>query len=85
MDTRRASQHKAKQKDCQLVGQWERRLVNHLYWYVVSTTDGDGDVIKAKWLSVDIHNVHSDHSQLFQVFTWSASRKRKSEKVVQET
>ena len=32
----------AKQKDCQLVGEWERSLVNHLYWCVVSTADGDG-------------------------------------------
>ena len=58
----------AEQKDCQLVGEWECSLVNHMYWCVVSTTDGDGDIMKAKWLSVDdhIHNVHSGHSQLFQ-------------------
>ena len=58
----------SKQKDCQLVRQWERSLINHLYWCVVSTSDGNGEVIKAKWLSVDnhIHNVHSGHSKLFR-------------------
>ena len=57
----------AKQKDCQLIGKWVKSITNHLYWCVASTHSGDGDVIKAKWLSLDnhIHNVHSGHSQLF--------------------
>lgn len=72
----------AKQKDCQLVGEWERSLVNHLYWCVVSTADGDGDVIKAKWLSVDnhIHNVHSGHSQLFEKCSHGVLEGRESQK-----
>ena len=72
----------AKQKDCQLFGEWERSLVNHLYWCVVSTADGGGDVIKAKWLSVDnhIHNVHSGHSQLFQKCSHGVLEGRESQK-----
>ena len=37
----------AKEKDCELVGEWKRSLVNHLYWSAVSTPDGNGDMIKA--------------------------------------
>ena len=58
----------AKQKQCELVAKWQRNIINHLYWCVASTTDGDGDTIKAKWLSLDnhIHNKHTRHgSQLF--------------------
>ena len=29
--------------------------MNHLYWSAVSTPDGDGEMILAKWLSVDNH------------------------------
>lgn len=56
-----------KRKDCELVRQWQRSLLNHLYWCVVSTTNGDGDMIKAKWLSLDnhVHNEHSGHNELY--------------------
>ena len=41
--------------------------MNHLYWSAVSTPDGDGEMILAKWLSVDnhIHNKHKKHGKLF--------------------
>ena len=35
----------------ELVAKWQKSFINHLYWCVVSTTDGNGDTIKAKWLS----------------------------------
>ena len=61
----------AKQKDCELVGKWEQSMINHMYWCVVSTPNGDGDMMVAKWLSLEnhIHNKHSGHGQLFQKYS----------------
>ena len=59
----------AKEKECELVGKWKKSLINHLYWSATSTSDGNGDVIQAKWLSVNnhIHNKHRNHGKLFPV------------------
>ncbi|XP_064390936.1 uncharacterized protein LOC135338779 [Halichondria panicea] len=43
----------AKTKDCELVGKWEQSITNHMYWCVASTPDCKGDVMVAKWLSLD--------------------------------
>ena len=51
----------AKQKDCGIIGNWQRSIINHLYWCVASTMDGDTDTILAKWLSLDNH-VHNKHT-----------------------
>ena len=58
----------AKQKDCELVSKWEQSMINHMYWCVVSTPNGDGDMMVAKWLSLEnhIHNKHSGHGKLFR-------------------
>ena len=58
-----------KTKECELVGKWEKSIINHMYWCVASTPDGNGDLIKAKWLSLNnhMHYVHSGHSDLFPV------------------
>ena len=45
----------AKQKDCELIGKWEQSMINHMYWCVVSTPNGDGDMMVAKWLSLENH------------------------------
>ena len=44
--------------------EWKKSLVNHLYWSAVSTPNGDGDIIRAKWMLLDnhIHNKHDGHS-----------------------
>ena len=59
----------SKEKGCEIVGEWQKSLLNHLYWSVSSTQDGDGDMIKAKWMSIDnhIHNVHVNDSDRFPV------------------
>lgn len=64
---RRKLETVAKEKDCELVGEWMKSVINHLYWSAVSTPSGDGDVIKVKWLSVDnhIHNIHVGHGEAF--------------------
>ena len=63
----------SKQKDCEIIGQWQKSIVNHLYWCVASTPNGNGDIIKAKWLSLEnhIHNVHIGHGSIFPVCTWT--------------
>ena len=38
----------AKQKDRKLVGKWEQSIINHLYWCVALTTNGNGNMMKAK-------------------------------------
>ena len=59
----------SKLKDCELAGKWKRSIVNHVYWSAVSTPDGDGDVMVAKFRSMTNHirniHVHEDHSALF--------------------
>ena len=56
-----------KQKNCELVCEWQRTIINHLYWCVSSSNDDGSELIKAKWLSLDnhIHNVHRKHSKEF--------------------
>ena len=50
----------AKQKDCEIIGSWQRSIIKHLYWCVSSTPNGDNKVILAKWLSLENH-VHNKH------------------------
>ena len=33
----------AKQKDCEIIGNWQRSVINHLYWCVSSTPNGDSE------------------------------------------
>ena len=68
----------AKEKDCEIVGEWKKSLVNHLYWSAVSTPDGNGELIKAKWISLDnhIHNKHKKHGKIFTACQHKAIRKR---------
>nr|XP_034319417.1 uncharacterized protein LOC105325318 [Crassostrea gigas]XP_034319418.1 uncharacterized protein LOC105325318 [Crassostrea gigas] len=53
-------------KKCELVGDWARSVSNHLYW-CASSSDGDGELVSEKWLSVLNHitNVHEGHGQRF--------------------
>lgn len=57
----------SKLKECKDISRWNKSLTNHLYWVAASTPDGDGDVMWAKWESVEnhIHNVHEGHSDVF--------------------
>ena len=57
----------AKQKDCKIVGEWQKSILNHLYWCVASSPNGDSELVQAKWLSLEnhIHNVHRGHSKKF--------------------
>lgn len=44
-----------------------KSISNHVYWSAASTSEGDGDMIVAKWLSVANHvqNVHRGHGPKF--------------------
>ena len=72
----------AKLKDCEVIGKWERSIINHLYWCVASTPDGEEDVIKEKWLSLDnhMHNVHRMHGKSFKKCLHGRLRRDKNKK-----
>ena len=57
----------AKEKDCTVIGKWQRSIINHLYWSVSSTSDGDPNMMLAKWLSLEnhIHNQHRHQNKKF--------------------
>ena len=50
-------------KDCEAAGDWQRSIVNHIYWSAASTPDGDGTVIVAKYKSIlnHVRNIHTGH------------------------
>ena len=56
----------AKEKDCEIVGEWRRSIINDIYWCAASTPSGNGELMKAKWLSLDnhVHNQHQHHGDL---------------------
>lgn len=58
----------AKQSGCELIGKWQRSIINHLYWCVSSTSGGDTDTMIAKWLSLDnhVHNKHTHETPKFK-------------------
>ena len=37
-----------KQRGCELIGEWQKSMVNHLYWSVASKPSGNDEVVKAK-------------------------------------
>lgn len=55
-----------KKKGCEKVKAWSRSVSNHLYWCVASS-DGDGEMVKQKWLSMLNHvaNIHEGHGDKF--------------------
>jgi hypothetical protein len=57
----------AKEKDCNILFEWCKSMVNHLYWCAASTPDGNGELLLAKWLSLDnhLHNIHRGHSDIY--------------------
>jgi solute carrier family 8 (sodium/calcium exchanger) len=73
----------SKLRGCEDLSPWIRSIVNHLYWSASSTPDGNGDMILAKWMSLQNHilGVHSGHSDLFpacahEPITENESRKK---------
>ena len=72
----------AKQSDCEIVGKWQKSIINHVYWCIASTLNENPEEIKAKWLSLDnhIHNVHSGHSKIFPRCAHGLLRRRNRRK-----
>lgn len=79
---RKKLENLAKAKDCEIVGCWTRSIINHLYWCVTSTTDGNVEMMEAKWLSLvnHIHNQHSGHGRLFPKCSHGKIRGRRKKK-----
>lgn len=57
-----------KKKDCEEVRGWIKSMVNHLYWCVMSSEDGDQQMVLEKWKSMGrhIHNQHSGHGSKYK-------------------
>ena len=59
----------SQEKGNEILKSWMKGIRNHLYWCAVSTKQGFGELIVAKWKSIMNHiaNQHSDHPDpLFQ-------------------
>ena len=56
-----------KRKGCEIIAEWMKSIINHLYWCAVSTQSGDGNIIRAKWVSVanHMHNIHHHDNEHF--------------------
>ena len=53
----------SKLRNCECIRAWIQSISNHLYWSAVSSPEGEGELIVAKWKSIlnHIHNVHTGH------------------------
>uniref|UniRef100_A0A1X7V5F5 Uncharacterized protein n=1 Tax=Amphimedon queenslandica TaxID=400682 RepID=A0A1X7V5F5_AMPQE len=56
----------AKEKDCSVIGEWIRGIINQLYWSAVSTPNGNSEVILEKWLSLNNH-IHNKHKGMANI------------------
>ena len=76
---RKKVESEAKKTGCELIGEWKRSMVNHLYWSATSTEDGNGKMIKEKWLSLanHIHNKHKGYGTLYKECSHGPSPNRK--------
>ena len=49
----------SKYKDCGIVGEWVKSIINHLHWCAASAPDGDGDQMVVRWQSLANHIMRS--------------------------
>ena len=52
----------SKEKDCGIIGEWITGIRNHLYWCALSTPQGFGEMILAKWMSLLRHIADKHHN-----------------------
>lgn len=71
-----------KDKQCADLKPWVQSIINHLYWAAVSTPPGEGDLVVAKWKSVERHiqNIHVNHGDLFPICAHGQLRGRRAQK-----
>ena len=44
-----------RENGCEIIGEWIQGIKNHLYWCAISTNQGFGDLMVAKWMSLLLH------------------------------
>ena len=69
----------AKEKGCEIVSEWQKSMVNHLYWSAYSTTDGNGDVILERngyrLLTIYITSMRS-WKNIQAMYPWASEKKK---------
>ena len=52
-------------KDCELIAEWVKSIINHLYWHAALAPDGDGKQMVIRWKSLLNHlcNEHDEHNE----------------------
>ena len=55
-----------KKKGSEKTKAWAQSVSNHIYW-CAATSDGDGELVKQKWLSILNHvvDIHEGHGERF--------------------
>ncbi|KAM9364116.1 uncharacterized protein KZ484_010411 isoform 1-T1 [Pholidichthys leucotaenia] len=55
------------ERGCMELRAWSKSVVNHMYWSAMSSPQGQGDLVLAKWLSIVPHcmDIHVGHGTLF--------------------
>ncbi len=70
----------AKQNGCEILGEWLKSMVNHLYWCALSTKDSDEEMVLEKWLSLTnhLHNKHRRHGKKLKkkMLTWTTKKQK---------
>ena len=48
--------------DCAIIGEWIKRITNHIYWCAASATDGKGDDMVKRWKTLIDHicDIHEE-------------------------
>jgi len=63
----------SKQKNCELISEWQKSIINYLYWCVSTTPDDDSELVQARCMSLDnyVHDIHRRHCKKnSKMLTW---------------
>ena len=64
----------SKYKDCELIADWVKSIINHLYWCAASAPDGDGEQMVTRWKSLPNH-LCNEHDECYHLPLGERQRK----------